>query len=490
MKRLLKIHPDDQVAVALDRFQEGERAEVDGQVVILRARVEPGHKVAVLPVAAGENVIKYGQPIGRATANIAPGEHVHDHNLTTNLSGQLSYEYRPSPRAPPPLLPPPTCLGYARENGQVGVRDELWIIPTVGCVNGQARDIAGRLKSETSASVIAYTHPHGCSQVGEDHQNTRDAILGMTRHPNAGGVLVVGLGCENNQVSALRESLGEYDRSRVRFIIAQEEEDEIARGVELARELLDNMQGHRRVPLPLSLLKVGLKCGGSDGFSGITANPLLGLFSDWLTARGGTAVLAEVPEMFGAETLLMNRAANARVFDKTVRLVNDFKRYFRDAGQPVYENPSPGNKAGGITTLEEKSLGCVQKGGTGRVADVLPYAQPVVKPGLNLLQTPGNDLVSSTALAVSGCHVVIFTTGRGTPFGAFVPTLKVSSTSSLALRKPSWIDFDAGVLLHEDRETVLARFIDHFLRVVNGEQVKHETANHREIAFFKTGVTL
>ncbi|MDR1274181.1 MAG: altronate dehydratase family protein [Odoribacteraceae bacterium] len=496
MKALLKIHPADNVAVALRPLAAGERVEVGQEMLPVREAIDNGHKLATRAIKRGEDVIKYGYPIGHAVADVAPGEWVHAHNLKTNLSDNLSYAYRPVATGfPAPPLPLPVVMGYARGDGQMGIRNELWVIPTVGCVNGQARAIAERARRELDVShvddVRAYAHPYGCSQLGEDHANTRAALAGMIHHPNAGAILVLGLGCENNQVTELQREIGHWDEKRVRFLVAQEVEDEVEAGFEIARELVEKMREDRREPLPVSLLKVGLKCGGSDGFSGITANPLVGWFSDWLVARGGTTVLTEVPEMFGAETLLMERAVDARIFDKTVRLINDFKEYFRAFDQPVYENPSPGNKRGGITTLEEKSLGCVQKGGTAGVVDVLPYASPVVKPGLNLLQAPGNDLVAASALAVSGCQLVLFTTGRGTPFGSFVPTMKIATNSALARHKPGWIDFNAGTLLEDEgREVVLERFVDYLLRVANGEKLKHEQAGCKEIAVFKTGVTL
>jgi altronate hydrolase len=494
MKRFLKIDAADNVAVALVPLAAGERVEVEGEEIVLRAAIDNGHKFATRPVAPGENVIKYGYPIGHAATAIAPGEWVHSHNLKTNLSDNLEYAYHPVATRLP-SFPPPTVQGYPRGNGQMGIRNELWVIPTVGCVNGQARAIVDRVTRELETShaddVRAYAHPYGCSQLGDDHANTRAALAGMINHPNAGGVLVLGLGCENNQVADLQREIGRWDEGRVRFLVAQEVEDEVESGFEIARELLERMKADRREPMPLSLLKVGLKCGGSDGFSGITANPLVGWFSDWLIARGGTTVLTEVPEMFGAETLLMERAADAGVFARCVSLINDFKEYFRAFDQPVYENPSPGNKKGGITTLEEKSLGCVQKGGTAGVVDVVPYARPVVARGLNLLQAPGNDLVASSALAISGCQIVLFTTGRGTPFGSFVPTMKISTNSDLARRKPGWIDFNAGTLLEEEgREEILERFVAYLLRVVNGERVKHERVGFKEVAVFKTGVTL
>lgn len=499
MKRILKINTADNVAVILaDDAAQGERFDIDGQTELtLLQPVTRGHKVALRPIAEGEAVIKYGYPIGHATKPIAAGEWIHSHNLATSLSDNLEYTYAPAGATTPEYDGEcPTVNGYERFNGDMGIRNELWIVPTVGCVNGQANAIVDRLRRECDLTHIddlrAFTHNYGCSQLGQDHANTRSALAALVRHPNAGGVLVLGLGCENNQMAALREEIGDnYDTSRVRFLIAQEVEDEVEEGVRLCKELLQRMEEDTRTPQPLSKLRVGLKCGGSDGFSGITANPLVGLFSDRLIACGGTTVLTEVPEMFGAETILMNRAVTPEVFSQTVSLINDFKEYFRSYGQPIYENPSPGNKAGGITTLEEKSLGCVQKGGAAPVVDVLRYTQPAVKHGLNLLTAPGNDLVASTALALSGCHMVLFTTGRGTPFGTFVPTMKISTNSQLAAKKHTWIDFNAGTIVEDEpAETVLDRLFAKVISVANGETLHHEKTGAKEIAIFKTGVTL
>ena len=495
MKRFLKINAADNVAVALADLAAGERVEADGTTVTLREAVARGHKFALRDLAAGEDVVKYGYPIGHAVEAIPAGAWIHSHNLKTNLHDDLTYTY--TPRVCP--LDIPKCdvkvQGYLRRDGRMGIRNELWIVPSVGCVNGQAQAIAERVRRECDCShlddVRVYTHNYGCSQLGDDHANTRRALAALVRHPNAGAVLVLGLGCENNQVAALKEEIGEWDDERVKFLIAQEVEDEIETGFEICRELVERTKADRREPLPLSYLKVGLKCGGSDGFSGITANPLVGLFSDWLVAQGGTTVLTEVPEMFGAETILMDRAADGGVFDRTVHLINDFKGYFRKYDQPIYENPSPGNKKGGITTLEEKSLGCVQKGGAQPVVDVLGYAQPIVKQGLNLLQAPGNDLVAASALALSGCQLVLFTTGRGTPFGSFVPTMKIATNTPLSQFKANWIDFNAGTLVEdEEPHAVLERLIDKILATADGEPLKHERTGFKEIAIFKSGVTL
>ena len=483
------------MAIALDDLQKGEVIEVGGRSVSLVEDIAKGHKVALRPIGAGENVVKYGYPIGHATSPIAEGAWIHSHNIKTNLSDEIEYTY--TPKIAPKHYPKDErmVMGYERKNGDMGIRNELWVIPTVGCVNGQAEAIIKRVKSEMDCShlddVRVYTHPYGCSQLGDDHRNTRRALAAMVHHPNAGAILVLGLGCENNQVSEFQKEIGTWDPERVRFIVAQEVDDEIEEGVKVCRELVEITRSDKRTPQPLAKLKIGLKCGGSDGFSGITANPLVGLFSDWLIAQGGTTILTEVPEMFGAETILMDRAESCEIFDRTVDLINNFKGYFKSYNQPIYENPSPGNKKGGITTLEEKSLGCVQKGGAGTVVDVLDYTDPVVKRGLNLLQAPGNDLVASSALALSGCQMVLFTTGRGTPFGSFVPTMKISTNTRLYEFKQGWIDFNAGTLVEdEEPEALLARFVDKILATANGELLKHEATGFKEVAIFKTGVTL
>lgn len=495
MKRYLRINEADDVAIALDDLAAGEVIEVGGCSVTLAENIDKGHKVALKDIAEGENVIKYGYPIGHATRPIKQGEWIHSHNIRTNLSDEIEYTYEP--KIAPKTYPADErkVMGYERKNGDMGIRNELWIIPTVGCVNGQAEAIAKRIREEEDCShlddVRVYTHPYGCSQLGDDHRNTRKALAAMVHHPNAGAILVLGLGCENNQVSEFKKEIGTWDEERVKFIVAQEVDDEVEEGVKVCRELVAITRSDKRTPQPLSKLKIGLKCGGSDGFSGITANPLVGLFSDWLISQGGTTILTEVPEMFGAETILMDRAENKAIFDETVCLINDFKNYFKSYNQPIYENPSPGNKKGGITTLEEKSLGCVQKGGAGTVVDVLSYTDPVVKQGLNLLQAPGNDLVASSALALSGCQMVLFTTGRGTPFGSFVPTMKISTNTRLYEFKKGWIDFNAGTLVEdEEPEALLARFVDKILATANGELLKHEITGFKEVAIFKTGVTL
>lgn len=488
-KQTIKINGLDNVAVALTDLRTGEEHEG----VVLAEDIVKGHKFALTEIAEGEQIIKYGNPIARAVHTIPAGAHVHTHNARTNLSENLEYAYN-KVETDLPEAKPRTVNVYRRADGNVGIRNELWIIPTVGCVNGQAKLILETFKNRYGTKgfdgIFTYTHPYGCSQLGDDHERTKLILQKMVRHPNAGGVLVLGLGCENNQMSAFRETLGEVNEKRVKFLVCQDEEDEIEAGVRLLKGIADIMTNDVREEADISCLKVGLKCGGSDGLSGITANPLVGRFSDYIVAAGGTTVLTEVPEMFGAEQLLMNRAKDEETFEKVVRLINEFKDYFRRNGQTVYENPSPGNKAGGITTLEDKSLGCTQKSGSGPVEDVVFDDGFVTRRGLNLLNGPGNDMVAVTNLAAAGCHLVLFTTGRGTPFGGFVPTVKISTNSELAAKKSNWIDFNAGAVLDSGFDAQLEKLIECVVSVANGKMTKNEVNNTREIAIFKTGVTL
>ena len=440
-------------------------------------------------------VIKYGFPISHAVKEVRKGHLLNEKTVKTNLSGLSTYTYTPKFEKQTFTNENRTFKGYLRANGEAGIRNEIWIIPTVGCVNGIVNQLAEQLRKETGCegvdSIISFPHNYGCSQLGDDHENTRKILRDMALHPNAGAVLVVGLGCENNQPDAFREFIGDYDTQRIRFLVSQKVDDEIEEGMKLLREMYAIAREDKRTDVPLSKLRIGLKCGGSDGLSGITANPMLGVFSDYLVAQGGTTVLTEVPEMFGAETLLMNRCRTKEIFDDTVAMINDFKNYFIRNDQPIYENPSPGNKAGGISTLEEKSLGCTQKSGSSMVEDVLKYGDRVTTHGLNLLSAPGNDLVASTALASAGCHIVLFTTGRGTPFGTFVPTVKVSTNTPLYEQKHTWIDFNAGTLVEgESMESLSRRFIDFVVEVASGKQALNEKKGYREIAILKQGVTL
>jgi altronate hydrolase len=493
---LMRIHPKDNVAVAVKPLAPGQALAAGAAAVVTRQPIPAGHKLAIAPIAAGEKVVKYGYPIGTAQVDIAAGDWVHTHNCKTTLGELLEYTYEPETATLESAGRNETFLGYRRPDGKAGTRNEIWVIPTVGCVNQNARviaEVAEKLLSQKNIDgVHAFTHPYGCSQLGDDLANTQKILANLVRHPNAGGVLVLGLGCENNHIRVFKEILGPVDSQRVKFLETQGVGDEIEAGVKLVAELAEYAGDFKRTPCPLSDLVVGLKCGGSDGFSGITANPLVGLFSDRLVASGGTTVLTEVPEMFGAETILMNRAKDKAVFDKIVSLINDFKVYFKAHNQPVYENPSPGNKDGGITTLEDKSLGCTQKGGyAAPVVDVLGYGERAEKQGLNLLNGPGNDLVAATVLAAAGCQLILFTTGRGTPLGTVVPTVKIATNSDLFRRKRNWMDFDAGRLLDgAPREELAGEFFSFVLGVASGQATKAEKLGFRDLTIFKNGVTV
>ena len=485
----IQINEQDNVAVALVALGKGENA----CGVTLVEDIPAGHKFALSDIPKGENIIKYGSPIGHATADIPAGAWVHTQNVKTNLSGLLEYDYHPHPCALP-RDHEATFEGYVREDGHVGIRNEVWIINTVGCVNGTAKTLE-RLGQEQFGDRVdgihCFVHPYGCSQLGDDLKNTQHLLAAMVKHPNAGAVLVLSLGCENNNLNVFKEVLGEVNPERVKFLITQDVEDEVEAGLELLDELTAYAAKAKRTTVSADQLVVGLKCGGSDGLSGITANPLLGSFSDLLTRHGGTTLLTEVPEMFGAETLLMNRCKDQATFEKMVNLINNFKEYFIRHGQEVYENPSPGNKAGGITTLEDKSLGCTQKGGAGEVRDVLLYCEPVKEKGLNLVQAPGNDLCAITALMAAGAQMVLFTTGRGTPVGAPIPTVKVATNNRLAEHKKNWIDFNAGILATDaGMEETTETFFREIMEIASGKKTKSEEHDFREIAIFKDGVTL
>jgi altronate hydrolase len=492
---VLVIHPSDNVAVALEPLSIGQTIELDGRTITVCDEIPFGHKVAIEPIAASEPAIKYGQPIGIASATIAPGMHVHVENLKSRLAGLEDYRYEPQIEPAPAREDDLKFNGFIRPGGEVGIRNELWILPTVGCVNEIAESLARRFRERSNLGtvdgVFAFTHPYGCSQLGDDHANTQKILAGLARHPNAGGVLIVGLGCENNQVDSLRACIGDGDPDRYRFMIAQEAGDEHATGLALLGELAEYAGRFSRQPAPISRLRIGLKCGGSDGLSGITANLLIGRLCDELVARGASAALTEVPEMFGAEPLFMNRCRDRHVFDECVKLVNDFKQYFLRHGHAVYDNPSPGNISGGITTLEEKSLGCLQKGGTTPVVDVLPYGGRISQPGLSFIAGPGNDIVSTTLLAAAGAHAILFSSGRGTPLGSPVPTIKISSNTPLAVKKPNWIDFDAGrMLAGQPVDNVARELMELLLQTACGAPTRNEQNGFREIAIFKDGVTL
>ena len=492
----LKINPADSVVVCLRAMKAGETVTDGDKEIKLLQDTPAGHKVLLTDKKEGEDIIKYGYPIGHAAKNLKAGEWVNENNLKTNLAGTLEYTYNPVSEKLSIPVKNRTFKGYVRKNGDVGIRNEIWIVPTVGCVNGIAEQLAKELATETRLdgidAVHAWHHNYGCSQLSEDHEATRKILRDIVLHPNAGAVLVLSLGCENNQPDDFMAMLGDYDKERIQLVVTQKVEgDELEYCMDILRKMYGICKNDKRVDVPVSKLRVGLKCGGSDGFSGITANPLEGEFSDWLVAQGGTSILTEVPEMFGAETILMNRCENRQLFDQTVSLINNFKNYFLSHGEPVGENPSPGNKAGGISTLEDKALGCTQKCGRAPVSGVLEYGDRLQTSGLNLLSAPGNDLVAATALASAGCHLVLFSTGRGTPFGTFVPTMKISTNTDLYNRKKNWIDFNAGQLVDgKTMKELVPEFIDKILAVASGEPARNEVNGYSEISIFKNGVTL
>ena len=497
MQDFLKINDNDNVVVALNTIPAGEKITVsvgDGsKTVTAREEIPAGHKMAICDIPEGGEVIKYGYRIGNAKENIAEGSWIHTHNVKTALGDLLEYTYNPTP-VEEKKTEDVTFMGFNRPDGKVGVRNEIWVIPTVGCVNNVATAIAKQANAFVKGSVeevIAFPHPYGCSQMGDDQEHTRKILADLINHPNAGGVLVLGLGCENSNIDVLKPYIGDYDENRVKFLVCQEHEDEIADSVEIIKGLIDYASKFEREPISVSKLVIGMKCGGSDGLSGITANPLVGRFSDLLISKGGTTILTEVPEMFGAETILMNRCANEELFHQTVDLINDFKNYFKSHNQTIYENPSPGNKKGGISTLEDKSLGCTQKSGSALVKGVLQYGDTVKTPGLNLLSAPGNDLVAATALAAAGAHIVLFTTGRGTPFASPVPTMKIATHARLAGKKSNWIDVNAGVLVEDKTmEEETKALFDLVVETASGRQVCSEAAGFHDMAIFKQGVTL
>ncbi|WP_053372478.1 UxaA family hydrolase [Paenibacillus sp. FJAT-27812] len=499
MNSWVRLHEEDHVVIALQPFAKGDQLTLEeGEPLTLQAEVPKGHKVLTRAVRKGEHVLKFGYSIGVAKEDIEPGSWVHTHNMGTGLKGFVDYAYEKAVPIQAKATSPDaerTFQGFVRENGDVGIRNEIWIINTVGCINKTCEIVARKahaLYEGRVDGVYHFAHPFGCSQLGDDLVHTQKLLASLVNHPNAAGVLVIGLGCENNQIDAFKRAIGEHSPERVKFLKSQEAEDEIEDALGLVEELVNYAEQFVREPVPVSKLKLGLKCGGSDGLSGITANPLVGAVSDRLIEAGGTAILTEVPEMFGAETILMSRAANEQVFGKIVHLINDFKQYFIKHDQEIYENPSPGNKAGGISTLEEKSLGCTQKGGHAIVRDVVPYGERITSSGLNLLEAPGNDLVSVTALSAGGAHIVLFTTGRGTPFGGPVPTVKIATNSELAGRKKNWIDFNAGQLLEgKSMETLTDELWEQLISLASGgTQTNNERNGFKEIAIFKDGVIL
>lgn len=510
MKKAIIIKESDNVAVCLKSFVKGESVELDSTSLIFKEDVPQGHKVAISHISKGKDIIKYGYPIGSAKVDIEIGEHVHVHNVATNLNEFSDYnwdekeaqEIKRNWDKEHKNSKIPTFKGFLRETGKAAVRNEVWIVPTVGCVNEISKSLEywandqlknGEFKDTTFSNVDgvrAWTHPYGCSQMGEDHATTRKILADLVNHPHAAGVLVIGLGCENNTIDKFKEEIGEYNSDRVKFMITQEFDDEIQAGKDLISQLIKYSATFKREDIPFSKLVVGMKCGGSDGLSGITANALIGRVSDRLVSESASSILTEVPEMFGAEKVLLNRCVSKEIFNDAVEIISGFKDYYVKHNQVVYDNPSPGNKAGGITTLEDKSIGCVQKGGRAPISHVLKYGEVVKGNGLNLLEGPGNDIVSTTAITASGANIILFSTGRGTPLGAPVPTVKIATNHEIALKKKNWIDFDASTVLIDGFDSVTNELFDYIKAVAEGKKTKNEENNYREIAIFKNGVTL
>ena len=498
MKTLIQLEDSDNTVVTPVSLAKGEEVKAGGKVITIGEDISYGHKIALCDIKAGENVIKYGLPVGHALKDIPAGGWIHSHNLKTNLSGKDEYKYNPVERDMKRYdFDLPDVYIYPRKSGKAGIRNEIWVVPTTGCVNGTASTIVDQFLASGDRSgvdgVHTFTHPYGCSQLGDDHLRTRTILQNIIMNPNAGAVLVLGLGCENNQIDAFQETMPEgWDEDRVVFLESQSVGNEIVEGVKILEDLYKKASSDKRVKGDLTDLVVGLECGGSDAFSGITANPLIGLFSDYIVSRGGSTVLTEVPEMFGAEHILMEQCDTEVTFDKTVKMINDFKDYYHAHNQPIYENPSPGNKKGGITTLEEKSMGCTKKAGNSKVVDVVDIDEMITKKGLNLLSSPGNDIIATTALGTAGCQLVLFSTGRGNPLGGFIPTLKISSNTELFKQKPHWIDYNAGGIADDtgSTEEVLKGLLEKVIAVVNGEKARAENISMRDISIFKTGVTL
>ncbi|SDM45332.1 UxaA family hydrolase [Halarsenatibacter silvermanii] len=500
-KNIIKISENDNVAVALENLKQKEKIFIGEKEINIKEEIPQGHKVSLADISPGEKIIKYGHSIGVASKDITKGKWVHTHNMETSLKGKIDYEYNPASIEEKVCPEDSGFYGYERENGEIGIRNEIWILNTVGCINKVSENIARKAKEKFDEKmqeagvddIVFFSHPYGCSQLGGDLKNTQNILSSLVQHPNAAGVLICGLGCENNTLSDFKKFLGEYNKKRIKFLTFQEEKDEINASLSELESLIEYAGNFSRKEVPLKKLNIGLKCGGSDSFSGITANPLLGRVSDRLISCDGASILSEVPEMFGAEQILMQRAKNKEVFNKIVEMINGFKEYFLDHNQEIYENPSPGNIEGGITTLEEKSLGNIEKGGKSKIVDGKNYGERIDDiSGLHLLESPGNDLVSTTALAAAGAHIVLFTTGRGTPFGGPVPTVKISTNNSLYNKKENWLDFNAGEILQEKNLDGLEKeLFDYLLEIGSGQKrTINEKNDYREIAIFKSGVTL
>ena len=448
------LNPRDSVVVALRGFQAGDTLALGEEAIQLLDSVPPGHKVAIRPVAAGEPIFKFGWSIGVATKPIRVGQHVHTQNVKCDHHIDLEAISTDVP-AELPRLEGHTFEGFRRADGRVGTRNYLAVISNVNCSASVARMIASRFDQQTLAAfpnvdgVISFRHEGGCAMAfnGSRHRMLSRVLGGMARHPNIGGFLLVGLGCEQGTLDHLVQSQGLQGEAVPVLSIqsAGGTSKTVERGVEIAAGLLKQVNGFQRETVPASHLVLGTECGGSDGYSGITANPALGAAADRLVACGGTAILSETSEIFGAEHLLTRRARSRAVAEKLLERIEWWKWYCSNYGEELDNNPSVGNKAGGLTTITEKSLGAVSKGGTTPLEAVYEYAEPVQQQGFVVMDTPGFDPASVTGMVAGGANLIAFTTGRGSCFGSKpTPTFKIASNTRLFQQLPEDMDFNAG----------------------------------------------
>lgn len=496
----IKLYPQDTVALATSELKKGQTVTVDGETITLLDDIPNAHKIALKDFETGEAVRKYDNIIGYASKPIKKGEWIHSHNEVTGLGKSKEYTYDFNPISIFPGESDKTFMGYDRADGGAGIRNHLAIISTVFCANGPLRKLARMAEAKYPATenfdgIIAFDQEFGCSQTGKDLVTTCKIIAGIAKNANFGGVLLVSNGCEMAIPSVLEQYMGDYDKKRIRTLTLQEVEDEFTAGMELIDEIMEEMKDDKRTPININRLHIAMNCGGSDGYSGITANTLLGTLCDTLVKEGAIMNMTEVPEMMGAEHILMNRAADKSIFDDIVKMMYDYDAYFARYGEKAADNPTQGNKAGGLTTLEEKSLGCIQKGGHCAVMEVLEYGERATKNGFVLVSGPGNDLAGVSGQIAAGAVLTIFTTGRGTPCGFAGPTFRLASNTALATRKSNWIDYDAGRLLTaktpEEVEALNKELYDAIMATVNGQyRTRTEENGYYILGALKDGVTL
>jgi altronate hydrolase len=473
----------------------GQRIELAGREVTVLEPIPAGHKVALAAVAEGENVLRYGQRIGRARVPIEPGRHVHMHNLAYE---ELAFDYEfPSGEIEFPALPAavPRFLGYAREDGRAGTRNYIAVGAASNCAAHTAELIARSYENDRLPpnvdGVVAFPHGEGCAHsIGPDTRQLQRTIAGVLDHPNVASALILGLGCEVNQIS---HYLG---GPRLKGLTLQESGGTRAT-VDAARREIDRFieeaAACQRTEIPASKIVLGLNCGGSDSFSGITANPALGVASDILASYGGSAVLAETTEIFGAEHLLVRRARNRQVAERLLARIADYRTYLNRFGGSFDDNPAPGNKEGGLSNILEKSLGAVAKGGTSPLMEVVDYAERVTTPGLVFMNTPGYDPVSLAGLAAGGANVIAFTTGRGSAIGfATIPVIKIATNSATYRRMRDNMEVNAGAIVDGERSIgeVGREIFEMVLRVASGERTASERLGHREFVPWRIGPVL